>query len=34
MQKYNENNPMLVNSMVCTIDILFFLQMIINMGII
>ena len=24
MQKYNENNPMLVNSMVCTIDILFF----------
>ena len=30
MQKYNEDNPMLVNSMVCTIDILGFSQMIIE----
>lgn len=30
MQKYNENNPMLVNSMVCTIDMLGFSQMIIE----
>ncbi|WP_252217620.1 hypothetical protein [Clostridium chauvoei] len=30
MQEYNEDNPMLVNSMVCTIDILGFSQMIIQ----
>ena len=29
-QKYNEDNPMLVNSVVCTIDILGFSEMIIN----
>ncbi|WP_291649728.1 hypothetical protein [Clostridium sp.] len=30
MQKYNEYNPMLVNSVVCTIDILGFSQMIVD----
>lgn len=30
MQKYNQDNPMLVNSIVCTIDILGFSQMIID----
>ncbi len=30
MQKYNEENPMLVNSVVCTVDILGFSQMIVD----
>ena len=30
MQRYNEDNPMLVNSIVCTIDILGFSQMIVD----
>lgn len=30
MQKYNEDNPMLVNSIVCAIDILGFSEMIVN----
>lgn len=30
MQKYNEENPMLVNSIVCTVDILGFSQMIVD----
>ena len=30
MQKYNQDNPQLINSMVCTIDILGFSQMIVD----